>query len=158
MSLLPEFINSHSLRKPPGVCDYHAIIIDADLDLGTGLEIIPVDKRIDHRFSQSFDRVIPDPGSLHCRQRLCFFLVYPRIHTGPACIAGTIGPLHPPVRIDCHSVFCHRLVMASFVRHPSGVREPPVSPVSCAAIRISGQTGRMVSTPRLLIIRLILFE
>ena len=42
-------LNSHSLRKPPGVCDYHAIIIDADLDLGTGLEIIPVDKRIDHR-------------------------------------------------------------------------------------------------------------
>jgi len=54
--LLPEFINSHSLWKPTGVCDHHTIIVNADLDLETGLEIIPVDKRIDYRFSQSFDR------------------------------------------------------------------------------------------------------
>jgi len=42
--------------KPTGVCDYYTIIVNADLDLETGLEIIPVDKRIDYRFSQSFDR------------------------------------------------------------------------------------------------------
>jgi hypothetical protein len=52
MPFLTEFIDRHPLRKTPGVRDHHAVIVHADLNLSAGLEIIPVDKRIDHRFTQ----------------------------------------------------------------------------------------------------------
>ncbi len=85
MPLLAEFINGHSLRKPPGVRDHHAVIIDADLDLGTGLEIIPVDQRIDHRFTQGLDRVIPDLPSLGIPgPALCPMIIHPFWQVHPA--------------------------------------------------------------------------
>ena len=87
MVFASQFIYRNPIRKTPWIRNYYTVIVDTDLDFGTGHKIIPVNEGVDNRFTQGLDRVILDLPALHCRERFVFpgrsFKLVPDLEISP---------------------------------------------------------------------------